>query len=333
MAPFQKHTSETHSRNKDAALTQVNGAATGARVNKTKKQQQVSSNSSKNSSWHKINVEDDFLLGSTEYGFMGLEELKPEAGSIFTEASLLQPKGDARGATPPDLKPEAGPVKKLKRKRHKDAIQPLLHRDSTAAPESSASSKQPVNAVMVAQQPAELVTKKTPKARSPPGAVGASLPRSDHHQPAQPTAEPSAEHQKARRSKRRKAASLNDQIINSDTAPVPCPSEVQAHSKKLPGSERAQPTPAGSSAAANVVTGVSRDQLPPNAWQQFELHPSLEGALLAQGFFNPTPIQDACLMPAVRGRCDVIGAAQTVTSIDPTCATTHLLQSACTAAI
>jgi len=34
--------------------------------------------------------------------------------------------------------------------------------------------------------------------------------------------------------------------------------------------------------------------------------------LLLQGFAAPTPIQEACLMPAIQGRRDIIGAAQTV---------------------
>ena len=33
---------------------------------------------------------------------------------------------------------------------------------------------------------------------------------------------------------------------------------------------------------------------------------------MLQGFAAPTPIQEACLMPAIRGRRDIIGAAQTV---------------------
>ena len=33
---------------------------------------------------------------------------------------------------------------------------------------------------------------------------------------------------------------------------------------------------------------------------------------LVQGFSMPTPIQEACLMPAIQGRRDIIGAAQTV---------------------
>lgn len=48
-----------------------------------------------------------------------------------------------------------------------------------------------------------------------------------------------------------------------------------------------------------------------SAWSRFCLHPKLEAALAAQGFSSPTPIQDAVLLPAIRDRRDVIGAAQT----------------------
>jgi hypothetical protein len=36
---------------------------------------------------------------------------------------------------------------------------------------------------------------------------------------------------------------------------------------------------------------------------------------MLQGFAAPTPIQEACLMPAIRGRRDIIGAAQTVGTV------------------
>ena len=48
------------------------------------------------------------------------------------------------------------------------------------------------------------------------------------------------------------------------------------------------------------------------AWDVFGLHPAMVGALARQGFTAPTPIQEACLMPAISGRRDIIGAAQTV---------------------
>ena len=49
-----------------------------------------------------------------------------------------------------------------------------------------------------------------------------------------------------------------------------------------------------------------------SAWKPFELHPLIQGVLETLGFTTPTPIQQECLLPAIRDRRDVIGAAQTV---------------------
>ena len=49
-----------------------------------------------------------------------------------------------------------------------------------------------------------------------------------------------------------------------------------------------------------------------SAWSEFDLHPKISKAIAQAGFTKPTPIQQQCLLPAVRDRRDVIGAAQTV---------------------
>lgn len=54
------------------------------------------------------------------------------------------------------------------------------------------------------------------------------------------------------------------------------------------------------------------------AWEVFNLHSSLIAGLAAKGFDEPTPIQEACLQPAIHGRRDIIGAAQTVRYHPPT---------------
>ena len=61
-----------------------------------------------------------------------------------------------------------------------------------------------------------------------------------------------------------------------------------------------------------VVDGVDLDRgADVSAWLQFDLHSKLLRALQELGFTTPTPIQSECLNPAVKGRCDVIGAAET----------------------
>jgi len=47
------------------------------------------------------------------------------------------------------------------------------------------------------------------------------------------------------------------------------------------------------------------------AWSEFDLHIDLLKGLHKNRFFEPTPIQKACLGPAIRERKDIIGAAQT----------------------
>jgi len=47
------------------------------------------------------------------------------------------------------------------------------------------------------------------------------------------------------------------------------------------------------------------------AWFPFELHQKLLKGLEKLGFTNPTPIQQCCLNPAIKGRKDIVGAAET----------------------
>ena len=61
-----------------------------------------------------------------------------------------------------------------------------------------------------------------------------------------------------------------------------------------------------------VVDGVDLDSgADVSNWLEFDLHPKLMRALQDMGFTDPTPIQREALNPAVKGRCDVIGAAET----------------------
>ena len=61
-----------------------------------------------------------------------------------------------------------------------------------------------------------------------------------------------------------------------------------------------------------VVDGVDLDVgADVSNWLEFDLHPKLLRALQDMGFTDPTPIQREVLNPAIKGRCDVIGAAET----------------------
>ena len=48
-----------------------------------------------------------------------------------------------------------------------------------------------------------------------------------------------------------------------------------------------------------------------SSWSQLGLHPELLARLAERGFARPTPIQEACLPPALHGRRDIVGAAET----------------------
>ena len=48
------------------------------------------------------------------------------------------------------------------------------------------------------------------------------------------------------------------------------------------------------------------------AWQGLGLGPRVIAAIATLGFEEPTPIQRECMLPAIRDRRDIIGAAQTV---------------------
>ena len=52
-----------------------------------------------------------------------------------------------------------------------------------------------------------------------------------------------------------------------------------------------------------------------STWDPFNLYAEVRGALARLGFSQPTPIQQECLPAAIRDRRDIIGAAQTVSSL------------------
>ena len=49
-----------------------------------------------------------------------------------------------------------------------------------------------------------------------------------------------------------------------------------------------------------------------SSWKHLQLAPQIEAAIAQLGFSMPTPIQEEALLPAIRDRRDIIGAAQTV---------------------
>lgn len=79
----------------------------------------------------------------------------------------------------------------------------------------------------------------------------------------------------------------------------------KAKSAPKAGSAGLEPETTGNGAEATPLVNVL-------AWERFQLDVRILAGLARLGFERPTPIQEACLLPAMRDRRDVIGAAQTV---------------------
>ena len=99
----------------------------------------------------------------------------------------------------------------------------------------------------------------------------------------------------------RENAHLNASLqqLGGDVRP---PSTPKAKRQKIVKAAPAAIKPQQAATTANVdISG----------WKHFELAPEIEAAIAQLGFHTPTPIQEETLMPAMRDRRDVIGAAQT----------------------
>lgn len=300
MAPAHKASPPRNRKTKEASAAKLSKSATTPGVAKQKKQQAASANSNskkKQTQWEKVQVADDLLLGSTEYGFMGLEEFTPEAGLILGP-NLLHETEPAHEQPDTPAPEHAAPSSSGKHKNRAESSQPGAQIDSAAAAQASMLKEQGLEASASDQKVSKKKLRKCKSSKEPSASV------SEASQQTISTAdEPGAKRPK--RAKNEKGGPLK----SASKVPV---SRVQGSTKKnsidLPAGQKQ----VASSLQPSPEAAGLNEELHPNAWQPFELHASLEGALLAQGFSYPTPIQEACLMPAIRGRCDVIGAAQTV---------------------
>lgn len=70
-----------------------------------------------------------------------------------------------------------------------------------------------------------------------------------------------------------------------------------------------QPSADNSKAVPAAIDAPAADM---SAWEGLGLGPGVLDAIRGLGFAEPTPIQRECLLPAIRDRRDIIGAAQTV---------------------
>ena len=128
----------------------------------------------------------------------------------------------------------------------------------------------------------------------PDGAAATKPARKRKRKAKQPTEEPPAEERLpwAPPHKKKAATERDATAADGTTAVEPVVAVHEAGGEAAP------------SAQADVETDMS-------AWSQLGLHPELLARLAGRGFTRPTPIQEACLPPALHGRRDIVGAAET----------------------
>lgn len=237
----------------------------------------------KASGWKQVKVGDDLMLGSTEGGFMGLEVLEPDETLLFGHH-----KRQAQQA--PDAEDE----------------------EMLAEVDEVASDKKPKKPKKSAEMPQSKKAKLSEPDATPPAVTGSaktSLEQQLNAKIAALEAENSA--------LKAKNASKPDKHAGKDKekASSKAKQDKTARKDKEKVSKKAKQGNAASTDAAPVLEDVkaaTTEQIDMSAWSEFDLHPQIAAAISQAGFTQPTPIQEQCLLPAIRDRRDVIGAAQTV---------------------
>ena len=115
--------------------------------------------------------------------------------------------------------------------------------------------------------------------------------------------EPAAKPAKKRKRKKSKASAEPDDSASAAKRQATAATEGQDASEHA-ASEAAVASLEGAEASPAADVDMS-------AWAPLGLHHELVARLAARGFVRPTPIQAACLPPALHGRRDIVGAAET----------------------
>lgn len=237
--------------------------------------------------WKQVKVGDDLMLGSTESGFMGLEVLEPDETLLFGHHKRqVQQAPDAEDE---DMLAEVDEVASNKKSK-KSAEQPQSKRAKLSEPgasppaaKGSSSVSLEILTAKIASLEAENSALKAKNASKPdkPGRAGKDVP--------------------AKKAKADKAA-------KKEVAKV----AKKAKKGKVVTTATVSPTEGATQSSTTEAIDLS-------AWSEFDLHPQIAAAIAQAGFTQPTPIQQQCLLPAIRDRRDVIGAAQTVCYFSYTC--------------
>lgn len=227
--------------------------------------------------WKQVKVGDDLMLGSTEGGFMGLEVLEPDQTLLFGHHERQVQQA-------PDAEDE----------------------DMLAAVDEVASNKKSKNS---AEKPQNKRAKLSEPGATPPAAKGTASTSMEvlNAKIAALEAENSA-------LKAKNASKLGG--TEKDGAAKKAKDDKAARKDKAKAAKKTKKGKAVTTDAVLGTQGVNEpsttELIDMSAWSEFDLHPQIAAAISQAGFNKPTPIQQQCLLPAIRDRRDVIGAAQTV---------------------
>jgi hypothetical protein len=231
---------------------------------------------SQGKAWKPIAFDDSILLASDEGGFAGLEVLD-DVVVYGADTPAAAPLTEATA-------PASLPVVSTKRKGKNVASRGSTKSNAAAKEGAAAAAAEPAEGVTAAQLQARIAKLEAQNRRllqaqaRTRAAAGGDV---SNAQPPQP--------------KRHKAAA----------APPHAPAAGGAGVSQLPQAKRGIAPAKAKAAAPPAPLPAAADM---SAWAPLGLHPVLEAALAAQGFGTPTPIQAACLPPAMRDRLDIIGA-------------------------
>eukprot|EP00850_Spirogloea_muscicola_P016266 SM000131S26696 [mRNA] locus=s131:47238:51770:- [translate_table: standard] len=254
----------------------------------------------------------DLLVGSTEFGFAGLEEIEGEVFTLAAEAAGIGLPGGPRdeGRPQASLSKTAARDKLGKRKAQSSSTKPDA---AEAAGKASRVKKERLSASVHKQTS----TAEEIDARVGTTEVAETGPEEElgDEEQVQDAVAPAGEVAPLTR-KQRKASKWKDRMraakTGSNQASAAQLSEaggaaVAAPSAALPD-ERLQESGAelaGESAGEMHGAGIG------GGWSELRLHPLIQKALAELGFSCPTPIQKACIPAAAHRGKDVVGAAET----------------------
>ncbi|BDA45127.1 DEAD-box ATP-dependent RNA helicase 13 [Coccomyxa sp. Obi] len=252
--------------------------------------------------WQKVEVGDELLIGSEEGGFLELEEFKPTPGAIMglpqpTEQQLTDTeKKQASLDKKPKKKKKLAP-KEVDTKAARGTEDMQLSTGSAGA----SAGGEPVSDDVAALK-AQLAKLQAENAALKEGNAPGKAPDPNSARSAKLAAK-RAKAKEIRQVKKEaaKARKLRAAARSADD-------EEPVGPKKKKAKAEAATAPAKPKSMLGTSGAPAVDMA---AWEGLGLGPGVLNAIAHLGFAEPTPIQRECLLPAIRDRRDVIGAAQT----------------------